>query len=58
MWRCSSRSSPATARCHERYHIDAAPTTVVADAHGVVHAALVGAFDAPELWSTVAGLRA
>lgn len=48
---------PADRARHERYHIDAAPTTVVADADGVVRAALVGPFDAAELWSAMADAR-
>jgi hypothetical protein len=43
---------------HERYHIDAAPMTLVADADGVVRKSFVGAFAAPELWAAVAELRA
>jgi hypothetical protein len=43
---------------HERYHVDAAPMTLVADDRGVVRASFLGAFAAPELWSTVADLRA
>ncbi len=43
---------------HERYHVDAAPMTLIADADGVVRAAFVGAFAAAELWTTVAELRA
>jgi hypothetical protein len=43
---------------HERYHVDAAPMTLVADDRGVVRASFVGAFAAPELWATVADLRA
>ncbi|HET9729911.1 MAG TPA: hypothetical protein VFR41_10845 [Acidimicrobiia bacterium] len=43
---------------HERYHIDAAPVTVVADADGIVRASIVGAFSAPELWDAVATVRA
>jgi hypothetical protein len=42
---------------HRRYRIEAAPITVVADAHGVTHASFVGAFDAAELWAAVAALR-
>ena len=42
---------------HERYQIDAAPLTLVADAHGVVHASILGAFNATELWNAVAALR-
>jgi hypothetical protein len=43
---------------HERYHIDAAPMTLVADADGVVRTSFIGAFAAPELWAAVAELRA
>jgi hypothetical protein len=43
---------------HERYHIDAAPTTVVADAEGVVQASFIGAFSGAELWNAVAEIRA
>jgi hypothetical protein len=43
---------------HERYHVDVAPMTLVADSDGVVRATFVGAFAAPELWATVAELRA
>ena len=43
---------------HERYHVDAAPLTLVADDRGIVRASFLGAFAAPELWSTVADLRA
>jgi hypothetical protein len=43
---------------HERYHIDAAPMTLIADADGVVRGSFLGAFAAPELWTAVAELRA
>ena len=43
---------------HERYHVEAAPMTLVADAAGVVRASFLGAFAASELWATVAELRA
>jgi len=43
---------------HERYDIAAVPTTVVADADGVVERAFVGAFTATDLWAAVAELRA
>jgi hypothetical protein len=42
---------------HHRYHIDAAPITVVADAEGVTQASFVGAFEAGELWAALAALR-
>ena len=43
---------------HKRYRIDAAPTTVLADADGVVRAAFVGAPTATDLWAAVAEARA
>jgi hypothetical protein len=43
---------------HRRYNIEAAPTTVVADHSGVVHAAFVGAPSATDLWAAVAEARA
>jgi hypothetical protein len=43
---------------HERYHVDAAPMTLVADDRGVVRASITGAFAAPDLWTAVAELRA
>jgi hypothetical protein len=43
---------------HERYHIDAAPITVLVDHEGVTRGSFVGAFSAPELWSALAELRA
>jgi hypothetical protein len=42
---------------HKRYNIEAAPTTVVADRDGVVHAAFVGAPSATDLWAAVAEAR-
>jgi hypothetical protein len=42
---------------HERYRIDAAPVTVVADAEGVTRASFVGAFTATDLWNALAELR-
>jgi hypothetical protein len=42
---------------HRRYEIAAVPTTVVADADGVVRRAFVGAFTATDLWAAVAELR-
>ena len=43
---------------HERYGVDAAPLTLIADAAGVVRGSFLGAFAAPELWNEVARLRA
>ena len=42
---------------HERYRVDAAPMTLVADRDGVVRASFMGAFGATELWNSVAELR-
>jgi len=49
---------PAARALHDRYRINAAPMTLVADAEGVVRASFVGAFSATDLWNTVADLRA
>ncbi len=43
---------------HERYHINAAPQTLIADREGVVRGEFVGAFSATDLWNKVAELRA
>jgi hypothetical protein len=42
---------------HERYRIDAAPITLLADADGVTRASFVGAFAATDLWNALAELR-
>ena len=42
---------------HERYKIDAVPTTVIADAEGVVHRHFVGPVNATDLWAAVAEAR-
>ena len=42
---------------HDRYHIDAVPTLIVADAEGVVRASFVGPMTATDLWATMADLR-
>ena len=48
-----------TARAlHERYHVDVAPLTLVADRDGVVQSTFVGAFTATDLWNAVTELRA
>ena len=49
---------PTDRALHERYQIDAAPLTRVADAQGIVHASILGAFNATDLWTAVAALRA
>ena len=42
---------------HRRYGIEAVPTIVVADAHGVVRASFVGPPPAADLWAAVADAR-
>jgi hypothetical protein len=42
---------------HDRYRIDAVPTTVVVDAAGVVRASFLGPVTATDLWAAVAELR-
>ena len=42
---------------HDRYGVEAVPTTVVADADGVVRATFVGVPETAELWATVARVR-
>ncbi len=42
---------------HERYRIDGIPTTLVADAEGVVRASFMGPATATDLWAAVAELR-
>jgi Thioredoxin len=42
---------------HRRYDLAAIPTTIVADAQGVVRRAFVGAFTATDLWAAVAEVR-
>jgi len=42
---------------HERYSIDAVPTLVVADRHGVVVSAFLGPMTSTDLWAAVAEAR-
>ena len=42
---------------HERYAIDAVPTTVIADAQGVAVATFLGPMTATDLWAAVAEAR-
>ena len=42
---------------HDRYRIDGVPTTVIADAEGVVRASFLGPATATDLWAAVAELR-
>lgn len=48
---------PDCADLHRRYDIDAVPTTVVADAEGIVRAAFLGPVKAQDLWAAVAECR-
>lgn len=60
--------SPAVVACdiefhrqpdlHRRYEISGIPTTLLADADGVVRAAFVGSVTATDLWAAVAEARA
>jgi hypothetical protein len=43
---------------HERYAVDAVPTTLLVDAEGVVQASFVGTPSATDLWAAVADARA
>ena len=47
----------ATRPLHQRYHVNAVPSVVVADAGGVVRATFVGPVTATDLWASVAELR-
>ncbi len=42
---------------HDRYRIDGIPTTLVADAEGVVRSSFLGPATATDLWAAVAELR-
>jgi hypothetical protein len=42
---------------HKRYRIDAVPTLVIADAHGVVRNSFLGPVKAQDLWAAVAECR-
>jgi hypothetical protein len=44
-------------KLHLRYGIDAVPTIVIADAHGVVRNHFVGPPSATDLWAAIAELR-
>jgi hypothetical protein len=47
----------ARADLHRRYHVEAVPIIVVADADGVVQASFVGPATATDLWAAVAEAR-
>ncbi|MFP5578032.1 MAG: hypothetical protein ACLGIZ_07300 [Acidimicrobiia bacterium] len=42
---------------HDRYRIDGVPTTVMADAEGVVRASFLGPATATDIWAALAELR-
>lgn len=42
---------------HDRYSIDAVPTTVVVDADGITRASFLGPVNATDLWAAVAEVR-
>ncbi len=42
---------------HDRYHVTAVPTLVIADADGVVQRSFIGATTATHLWAALAELR-
>ena len=48
----------AARELHQRYHVNAVPSVVVADAAGVVRATFVGPVTATDLWASVAEVRA
>ncbi len=43
---------------HRRYHVEAVPLVVIADADGAVRASFVGPVAATDLWAALAELRA
>lgn len=47
----------ADRRLHERYDIDAVPTTVICDSAGVVRRSILGPVTATDLWVAVADVR-
>ena len=42
---------------HQRYHVDAVPTLVIADREGVVRASFLGPVSATDLWAACAEAR-
>jgi hypothetical protein len=42
---------------HRKYNIEAVPTVVVSDMHGVVHKSFLGPVSATDLWAGVASAR-
>jgi hypothetical protein len=47
----------AAGELHQRYRIEAVPTTVITDSAGVVRASFLGPVTAADLWASVAALR-
>jgi hypothetical protein len=47
----------AEAELHERYAIDAVPTTIIVDAEGIVQGSFLGPVSATHLWARVAEVR-
>ena len=56
-WRWPTSPSQARKDLHQRYAIEAAPTILIADHEGVVHASFVGTPSATDLWAAVAEAR-
>lgn len=44
-------------KLHDRYHVTAVPTLVIADAQGVVQRSFIGSTSATHLWAALAELR-
>ncbi|NQV97434.1 MAG: hypothetical protein HQ486_06525 [Acidimicrobiaceae bacterium] len=47
---------PGMRALHERYAIEAVPTTVIADSHGIVQYGIIGPVTAADLWAAMAKL--
>ena len=47
---------PGMRALHERYAIEAVPTTVIADSHGIVQYGIIGPVTATDLWAAMAKL--
>ena len=48
---------PIEAYLRRRYHVEAVPTTVIADERGVVQRSFIGPVSSVHLWGALAGLR-
>ncbi len=42
---------------HRKYNIEAVPTVVVTDVHGIVHKSFLGPVSATDLWAGIASVR-